>query len=170
MIVLSAFFMTCWTGCKFFNPPSDQSKSAHSPKSAKIQYAFSANEEMVDLFYIKIDYLDEEGQTKTVTLNEPTWALTVQSKELPAKFGMKINITLRGMADPGKYEVLPVNFGWSYTTTALDEEGNAIGDYHRNSANVETDLPRGKVSLWVEEYAKDPIGFTVEYDAKGELK
>ena len=173
MIVLSAFVMTCWMSCRPVNQPSDPSKPTepdHSPKTARMQYAFATNDEMVDLFYIRIDYLDENGKTQTVTLNESTWSLSVQSKALPAKFGMKVNITMRGMADLTKYDVVPINYGWSYVTTALDSDGLSVGDVHRNAGDVEMDVSPIKVSTWLEEYAKHPIEFSVEYDADGKFK
>ena len=141
----------------------------NSPKAAKIQYAFATNDEMVDLFYIKISYLDGSGSMQSVTLSEPAWAVSAQSASLPAVFAMHVDITMRGMADVTKYDVVPVNYGWSYVATATNSEGLSVGEVYRNAKDVELDVAPNKVSTWVETYQSHPIDIHVEFDKDGKI-
>ena len=179
MVAVCAAMMLVAMSCNLISgnnpvtPPSGSNDSTStSDASMKVTtwYSFPTNEDMLDLFYIKVEYLDGDGKMQTVTLNDDAWVVQVESKKLPAKLGMRVNITMKGTADLTKYQSVNINYTVSAISRLFDAQGKKTGDDHKHIVDVELELAPNKVSQWVEEYKKNPVEFWYEYDANGNYK
>ena len=179
MMSLCAVVMATMMSCNLTNRnnpdnpstnPKDTTATSDSYQGAYAQYAYAATDDMIDLFYVKIEYLDGDGKMQTVTLTEPSWAKRVDAKSLPAKFGMRVNITMKGMADQTKYKSIALNYTASYISMLKDANGKTVGTVHKNVFDADKTIAPNELSEWVVNYQKKPVQFWFEYDAKGNFK
>ena len=179
MMSLCAVVLATMTSCNFVNKnePSDPSTKPSDPSgtedaSMTVQnfYSFPTTQEMLDLFYIKVEYLDGNGKMQTVTLDDDAWGINFKSNKLPAKYGMRVNITMKGTADLTKYQKVNISYTFSTISRLLDAQGKKAGEDHKHIVDAEMEMAPNKVSEWVENYKKHPAEFWYEYDAKGNYK
>lgn len=178
MMSLCAVVLATMSSCNFTNKnnPSDPSSKPSDSGTeeafmgAYAQYAYAATDDMIDLLNIKIEYLDGDGKTQTMTLTEPSWGKRVEAKKVPAKFGMRVNITMKGTADQTKYKSIAINYTASYISTLKDAQGKSTGAVHKNANDVELTIGPNELSEWIENYKKRPAQFWFEYDANGNFK
>ena len=178
MMTLCAVVLATMSSCNFTNKnnPSDPSTKPSDPGTeeaslgAYAEYMYAATDDMIDLLNIKIEYLDGDGKTQTVTLTEPSWGKRVEAKKVPAKFGMRVNLTVKGTADQTKYKSIAINYTASYISTLRDAQGKSTGAVHKNATDVELTIGPNQLSEWIENYKKKPTQFWFEYDEKGNFK
>ena len=117
-----------------------------------------------------MEYLDGNGKMQTVTLDDDAWGINFKSNKLPAKYGMRVNITMKGTADLTKYQKVNISYTFSTISRLLDAQGKKSGEDHKHIVDAEMEMAPNKVSEWVENYKKHPAEFWYEYDAKGNYK
>jgi len=177
MLLAVAAVMTALMGCNpVKNDPDQPSKPTepaepdNTPVGAFMNYSFATYEDLLDVFNIDIEYYDEKGNIQKLRLKEAAWGLRVDTKSLPAKFGMRVLFSLNSSYSLNPYDVVNISYDYSYNSSATNSDGKAVGEHYKKAFSTELDCESGKILQWLDSYATHPASFMFEYDASGKGK
>ena len=178
MMTLCAVVLAMMTSCNLMNGnnPSDPSSkpsgsgTEEAAKGAYAEYAYATTDQMIEIFYVKIEYMDGDGKMQTENVTKSSWGKRVEAKSLPVKFGMRVNLTMKGTVDQTKYKEILISYTASYISTLRDANGKSLGAVHKNANDVELTIGPNQLSEWTINYQKKPAQFWFEYDEKGNFK
>ena len=166
--------MTFATGCNLIknNPdqpsqPTDPVADDTTPVGAYMTYTFGTNEDLLNMFYVTIEYYDEDGKVQSVKLKETAWSKRVDTKSLPAKLGFRILLSINGNYSISPTKVETISYYLSYITGATNAEGKAIDKGLNDSYHVDTDCASAKLEKWLESYSSHPSHYVFKYDSNG---
>ena len=157
------------TGCKEKNDPvvEEPQTENRTPVAAFMDYAYSTTDEMIKVFDITVEYYDSEGNVQTETLTTATWAKSAKSASLPAKFGMNVKIAFKENIDVDNLPLMALEYECSYKSSALDAQNVAVGKQVADAFHGKAEFAGKKIAVWVDSYAKHPVQFLHQFDAKG---
>ncbi len=118
-LFLSAFvFLSCGGDDGVSSPPSPPKNLT----SLKVDYTATVSQHLLDVANVTVRYVGENGQIASEQMSSPTWSKSV-TISLPAKAGMSIQPTLKGIVSDAEY-LLSAQGQMSYSW--LDQDGKQL--------------------------------------------
>ncbi len=118
-LFLTAFvFLSCGGDDGVSSPPSPPKNLT----SLKVDYTATVSQHLLDVANVTVRYVGENGQMSSEQMSSPTWSKSV-TISLPAKAGMSIQPTLKGIVSDAEY-LLSAQGQMSYSW--LDQDGKQL--------------------------------------------
>ena len=172
MVAMCAILTTSvMNSCNNTNNPDPQTEEPQqedrTPVAAYIDYYYSTNDSMLNVFDIKLEYYDSEGKLQVENLTKTEWKLTAKSA-LPAKLGMRAKLAFKDGVEAETLPKMRLLYFCSFKTSAVDAKGNRVGEEKYNEFYNRNGFAGNKISVWLDSYQEnEPVKFLFEYDANG---
>ena len=171
-VSLCAMMMALMTGCNFNTPqqpvtPLDPEEEEGTPLAVKTTYSYATHDDQLKFFNITIEYYDGDGTKKQEQIKETTWVKSVESKSLPANFGMRILYKLNTNYSISPTKVEWIGYDYSIDSYAVDKNGKLVGERYHKYVEFDEDCASAKLEKWLESYSNHPSSLFIKYDKTG---
>ena len=137
--------------------------------AAFMNFEFSANAKMLEVFDINIEYYDENSELKTEAYKGGDVVKTITTKGLPAKTGVRFTVEKKIDLDTMVVKQFESEYFLSYESYAVNKDGKRANAWSfqggRNGEHVQH--PISLLERYLASMAK-VVAKVYEFDAKGE--
>lgn len=172
IVAICTLAMTCLMSCEKKQQdqePEPQTQTDNKPVAAFMDFNITFDSLTLEIFTVSFDYYDENGAKKNQVIENPEWALHVQSASLPAKLGFHMNLSKKEGVDLSQYQKFKVAYMFTETEQFVNAAGEPIlrNQKHYNEGMPSQGLAIEKIDTYLSTYAEHPFESLLIFNADG---